>query len=109
MRLCFVFSLSGISRGKVRNLEIPGIFLKKLLPPPGCFFSGIAQFQEKGKGYCFFNLTKRKVKALSSCQKITRVPEQEPSEQLAGRARAVQVEVMYSPKPGNWPSLYEQY
>ena len=29
--------------------------------------------------------------------------------QLAGRVRAVQVEKMHLPKPGNWPSTSEQY
>ena len=42
------------------------------------------------------------------CQKITRVDEQEPSVQSAGRARKVQVEKMYLRKPGNWSSLSEQ-
>ena len=39
--------------------------------------------------------------------KITTVDEQDPSGQSAGRARAVQVEEIYLPKPGNWLSISE--
>ena len=41
--------------------------------------------------------------------KILRIDEQERSVQLAGRVRAVQVEKMHLPKPGNRPSTSEQY
>ena len=46
---------------------------------------------------------------LKRCQKITRVEEQEPIVQPAGRARSLQVEEMYLSKPGNWQSVSEQY
>ena len=62
----------------------------------GIFITNFSKIKEREK-------IVRKSKKLRSCQKITKADEQEPSVQSAGRARAVQVQEMHLPKPGNWP------
>ena len=68
----------------------------------GIFIANFSKIKERGK-------IVRKRKKLNSCQKITRADEKEPSVQSAGRTRAVQVQEMHLPKPGNWPYMSEQY
>ena len=48
-----------------------------------------------------FKLEKKVNEKLKTYQKVTRVDEKEPLVQSAGKARAVQVEEMQLPKPGN--------
>ena len=52
-----------------------------------------------------FELKKEENK--NEVSEITTVDEQDPSGQSAGRARAVHVEEIYLPKPGNWLSISE--
>ena len=56
-----------------------------------------------------FKLEKKVNEKLKTYQKVTRVDEKEPLVQSAGKARAVQVEEMQLPKPGNWGSISKQY
>ena len=68
----------------------------------GIFITNLSKIKEREK-------IVGKSKKLKSCQKITRADQQEPSVQSVGRARAVQVQKMHLPKPGNWPYMSEQY
>lgn len=69
------------------------------------------QFQEKRRGKYCLNLRKRKVK-IGSSKKITRVDEKDPSVSQCSQSAETEpckseVQEMYLPEHGNWPSISE--